>query len=219
MSEKKKKKGKLIIVSGFSGTGKGTMIAKLMERHPGKYAFSVSATTRKPRPGEEDGREYYFVDHTRFEEMIASDELLEHTSFSGNYYGTPAAPIDEMLAAGQNIILDIEVTGMHQVTYRRSDTLTAFIIPPSEEELIKRLTGRGTESKEQIVRRLTRATEEAAFANEYGCIIKNGDLEQSVDELEAYIETESQDPRLHAENLRLTESISKELKRYISKEI
>jgi len=215
----KKGKGKLIIVSGFSGTGKGTMISKLMERHPGKYAFSVSATTRKPRPGEEEGKDYFFVDHDRFEEMIAGDELLEHTSFSGNYYGTPAGPINKLLAEGQNIILDIEVTGMHQVTYRRSDTLTAFIVPPSEEELIRRLTGRGTESREQIVRRLTRATEEAAFAHEYACIIKNGDLEQSVDELEAYIETEKQDPRLHAENLRLTEDISNKLKRYISKEI
>lgn len=218
MNKQANARGKLIIISGFSGTGKGTMIKMLMDRHPGRFAFSVSATTRSPRPGEVEGREYFFVTKERFEEMIERGELLEHASFSGNYYGTPAAPIDEMLASGRSIILDIEVNGMQQVTARRPDTLTAFIIPPSSEELIRRLTGRGTESREQILRRLTRATQEAAFAGDYSCIIINDDLSRAVDALESYIDLESCDEALYASNLELTGRIREELISYIDKE-
>ena len=210
------KKGKLIIISGFSGTGKGTLIKKLMDSYPGQYAFSISATTRQPRPGEVDGREYFFISHEDFESMLACGKLLEYTRYGDNYYGTPADPIDRMLGDGKNIILDIEVTGMHQVTAIRNDVLTVFIIPPSTDELISRLTGRGTESEQDIAKRFQRATEEAAFATEYDCIIKNETLEVGVDELAHFIQNGSQDTQKRLSNLALAEEIGEGLKRYLS---
>ena len=200
-------KGKLIIVSGFSGVGKGTVIKNLMNRHPEKYAFSISATTRKPRPGEENGREYYFVSRAEFISMIEDKELLEHAEYSGNFYGTPASPIEKLLNEGKNIILDIEVKGMKQVKAMRPETITVFIIPPSAEELIKRLNNRGTETEEQIMSRLTKATEEGVFASEYDCIICNEDVEQTTDTLEMCISEGSQSPSEKEKNINLSREI------------
>ena len=210
-------RGKIIIISGFSGVGKGTIIKNLMQSHPGEFEFSVSATTRKPRPGEVDGKDYYFVSAADFEEMIDKGALLEHARYGNNYYGTPAAPIDKILDEGKNVILDIEVNGMHQVTKKRPDVLTIFVIPPSPDELIKRLKGRGTESSEQLFDRLAKATDEARYASEYKFIIQNIDINKSTNEIEAYIYDDINDIGIRNANLILTQEICEGIKRYISK--
>ncbi len=208
-------KGKLIIVSGFSGVGKGTVISELRRRHPDEYAFSVSATTREPRFCEEEGKDYYFVDEDEFERMILDHELLEYTRYGYNYYGTPRGPIEKMQSEGKNIILDIEVNGMQQVTANVEKALTVFVIPPSCEELIQRLRGRGTEDEDQVRTRLSRAIQEASFAGEYGCILKNTDIDQCVREFEAFIESGKQDKKTRLENLSLSQEICEGIKRYI----
>lgn len=208
-------KGKIIIVSGFSGTGKGTVINEVMSRTPDRYAFSVSATTRPPRPGEIHGKDYYFVDETEFERMIIEKELLEHTRYNYNYYGTPKAPVQRMLSEGKSFILDIEVEGMHQVTSNIDGAMTAFLVPPSFEALLERLRGRGTETADQIRTRLGRAVQEAAFACEYGAVIENADIKSCADELEAYIATGVQDESVRQKNLILSQEICEAIKRFI----
>lgn len=210
-------KGKIIIISGFSGVGKGTLIKAMMEKYPGKYSFSISATTRAPREGEVDGKDYFFITREEFESMISSDKLLEYTKYGENYYGTPVEQIEKLTSEGLNIILDIEVTGMHQVTKIRDDVLTVFVIPPTSEDLINRLSGRGTETLEQIQSRLNRAVEESKFAGEYACIIQNGDFDKAVDALNKFIDKEIQDKNTRLTNLILTQEICDGIKRYINR--
>jgi len=168
-------KGKTFIICGPSGVGKGTVVSRLMEADPTLY-FSVSATTRAPRPGEVDGENYHFVTRERFEEMIAKGEVLEHTQYNGNYYGSPAGPIREQLAAGRDVILEIEVDGAMQVKERFPEALLIFVMPPSFRELERRLTGRGTESREEIQGRLAAARREMAMAPRYNYILVNDDV-------------------------------------------
>ena len=208
-------KGKLIVISGFSGAGKGTIIKNIMQKHPGEYAFSVSATTRSIRPGEVDGKDYFFVSKDEFEKMIAQEKLLEYALYGDNYYGTPSEPIDKMLEEGKNIILDIEVNGMHNITSKRPNVSTVFVIPPSSEDLINRLIKRGTETKEQLTNRLIKATEEAKFAFEYGFILQNGDIEKCSNEFEEYLKTGKQDENIRLKNLALTQEICEGIKKYI----
>ena len=148
------KKGKLVIYTGFSGVGKGTIMKKLRELDD-SIKLSISCTTRPPREGETDGVEYFFVTKERFEELIAADGFLEYAKFCDNYYGTPAKAVDDMLDEGYNVFLEIEVQGGMQVMKKRPDCLSIFIVPPSYEELERRLRERGTEDEETVQKRLS----------------------------------------------------------------
>lgn len=159
--EHMEKKGILIVISGFSGAGKGTLVRELLRRHGQDYVLSVSMTTRSPRPGERDGVEYFFTDRERFEEAIEQDGLVEYASYCGNYYGTPRAYVEEKLAEGKNVILEIEIQGALKIKKRFPESLLIFVTPPNARELKRRLEGRGTESQEVIANRLARAAEES----------------------------------------------------------
>ena len=139
-------RGILIVVSGFSGAGKGTLMKELMKRYEETYALSVSATTRNPREGEVDGREYFFKTTEEFEKMIAKEELIEYARYVENYYGTPRTYVEQQLEAGKDVILEIEIQGALKVKERFPDTLLLFVTPPSAKELRRRLVGRGTET-------------------------------------------------------------------------
>ena len=143
-------RGILIVVSGFSGAGKGTLMKELMKRYEETYALSVSATTRNPREGEVDGREYFFKTTEEFEKMIAKEELIEYARYVENYYGTPRTYVEQQLEAGKDVILEIEIQGALKVKERFPDTLLLFVTPPSAKELRRRLVGRGTETMEGI---------------------------------------------------------------------
>ena len=179
-------KGILIVLSGPSGAGKSTVVARAMEGRE-DLCFSTSATTRQPRPGEVDGREYFFVTQQRFDEMVAQDELLEHAVYVSHSYGTPRRFVEEKLQSGMNVLLDIEVQGARQVAARRPDAVKIFIVPPSLEELERRLTGRGTDTPEAVRGRLARAREEYREADFYDYIIVNDDLDTAARELSAII--------------------------------
>ena len=181
-----KEKGKLIVISGPSGAGKSTVVFKAIEGRE-DFCFSTSVTTRKPRPGEVDGREYFFVDPDRFKEMVANDELLEHAEYVANSYGTPRAYVEEKLAAGMNVLLDIEVQGARQIHEKKPDAVMIFIIPPSLEELEKRLRGRGTDTERAIEARLIRARQEYQEADFYDYLIINDDAGKAAEELSAII--------------------------------
>ena len=166
-----KNKGILIVVSGFSGSGKGTIMKELMKQYSDRYALSISATTRKPRPGETDGVEYFFKTREEFEKMIAQDELIEYAQYVENYYGTPKAYVEQQLEAGKDVILEIEIQGALKVKDKNPDTLLLFVTPPSAEELKNRLVGRGTEEMSVIESRLGRAVEEAEGIEQYDYLI------------------------------------------------
>ena len=179
-------KGKLIVISGPSGAGKSTVVFKAIEGRE-DVCFSTSVTTRKPRPGEVDGREYFFVDPDRFKEMVENDELLEHAEYVANSYGTPRAYVEEKLDAGLNVLLDIEVQGARQIREKKPDAVMIFIVPPSLEELEKRLKGRGTDTERAIEARLIRAKQEYQEADFYDYLIINDDADKAAKELYAII--------------------------------
>ena len=182
-------KGKLIVISGPSGAGKSTVVFKAIEGRT-DMCFSISATTRKPRSGETDGVEYFFVDLERFQEMIDNDELLEHAEYVANRYGTPRRYVEEKLAAGMNVILDIEVQGARQVNEKMPEAVKIFIIPPSIDELRRRLEGRGTDTARAIEARLIRARQEYREADFYDYIIVHDDADKAAKELDAIITAE-----------------------------
>lgn len=181
------KKGILIVVSGFSGAGKGTIVKKLMSDYPDNYALSISATTRSPRPGEEDGKEYFFRTREEFEEMIRQDALIEHASYVNNYYGTPKAYVEEQLNIGKDVILEIEIQGALEIKEKFPDTLLLFISTPTADTLKNRLVGRGTEDMDTIQARLKRAVQEADGIESYDYFVINDDLEASVEEIHAIV--------------------------------
>lgn len=191
-------KGILTVLSGFSGAGKGTVMKRLLEKYD-EYALSISATTRNPREGEMDGREYFFKETKEFEKMIAQDELIEYARYVNHYYGTPRSYVQEQLEKGKDVILEIEIQGALKVKEKFPDTLLIFITPPSAEELRRRLIGRGTETMEVIEERLARAKEEAKGIDCYDCLIINDDLETCVDELHAVIQNEKNKVMRNAE--------------------
>lgn len=172
-------KGVLAVVSGFSGAGKGTVMKALLKEYD-DYALSISVTTRFPRPGEEDGREYFFRTREEVEKMIAEDQLLEYAEYVGNYYGTPRFYVEDMLARGKNVILEIELQGAMQIKQKNPEAVLVFITPPSFEELKNRLIGRGTETEEVINSRLARAAEEAEEMDKYDYIVVNDQVEDCV---------------------------------------
>lgn len=182
-------KGRLIVISGPSGAGKSTVVFKAIEGRT-DMCFSTSVTTRSPRPGEVDGREYFFITPERFQEMVENDELLEHAEYVSHSYGTPRAYVEEKLNSGMNVLLDIEIQGARQVSEKMADALKIFIIPPSMEELRRRLVGRGTDTAEAIEGRLVRARQECDEADFYDYIIINDDLEVAAKEFEAIITSE-----------------------------
>lgn len=177
------KKGILLVVSGLSGAGKGTIVKRLMEKYPDDYVLSISATTRSPREGEIDGREYFFKTNEEFEKMISQNELLEYANYVGNYYGTPKKWVRDQIAKNNNVILEIEVQGAFQIKKIIPGALLIFVEPPSMEELVRRLEGRGTETAESIEARLKRASEELKFKDRYDYVIVNEVVEKSVDML------------------------------------
>lgn len=182
------KTGRLIVLTGPSGVGKGTLLRSLLARHPQLY-FSVSATTRSPRPGEIEGKHYYFVSREQFEQMVAAGELLEWAEYAGNYYGTPLRPVEERIQLGQWVILEIELQGARQIQQTFPSALSIFILPPSVTELERRLRGRGQDSEEAIARRLKRAQQELEAAGEFDLQIVNDDLETALTSIEAAIFT------------------------------
>ena len=167
-------KGSLVVISGPSGGGKGTVVKALKELMP-TLGVSVSATTRSPREGEMDGREYYFVSRETFEGMIADGEILEYTTYCENYYGTPKKEAERVMGEGRDLILEIEVEGAAQIKKKFPEAVTVMLIPPSLSELEKRLRGRGTEAEEVICSRLARAKEEILLAYDYDYVVVNGD--------------------------------------------
>ena len=181
-------RGILIVVSGFSGAGKGTIIKELLRRYPEKYSLSISATTRKPRFGEVCGCEYFFKEMEEFEKMIAENQLIEYARYVGNYYGTPRDFVEEQLELGQDVILEIEVQGAKQVRELIPDALSIFIVPPSLEELERRLRGRGTDSEEKLLSRLERAKQELEEKNHYSHIVVNDEVDRAAKEILSILE-------------------------------
>ena len=174
-----KKEGTLIVLSGFAGSGKGTLVKRLLADY-NQYALSISMTTRMPRPGEEHGKSYFFVTKEEFQRTIDRDGLLEYACYCDNFYGTPKAYVEEQLAEGKDVILEIEVQGALQIKEKFPKTLLLFVTPPSAQELKARLVGRGTETEEVINKRMRRASEEAKCMPLYDYIIVNDDLEECV---------------------------------------
>ena len=202
-------KGILVVVSGFSGAGKGTVMKRLMEKYD-DYALSVSATTRKPRPGEEDGREYFFRTRDEFEKLIEEDALLEYAQYVENYYGTPRSYVEEMLSKGKNVILEIEIQGAMKIKEKIPDTVLIFVTPPTIQELKDRLVGRGTETQEVIESRLKRASEEAEGIESYDYLLVNDVVEDCVDELHEIILSERRRASRNEEFIRTIQKESRE---------
>ena len=176
-------KGLLVIISGPAGSGKGTIVSRLRELAP--FDFSVSATTRKPRPGEQHGVHYYFVDKTEFEKKIAEGEMLEYAQYVGNYYGTPKKPVEEALSEGKNIILDIEVKGALQLKEKMPEAIMIYVLPPDYETLLARIRGRGTETEEIIQKRMNEAKNEIKTFPKYDYVVinRNGGVEQAAQDV------------------------------------
>ena len=183
------KRGRIIILSGPSGVGKGTVLREVMRRRP-ELKFSVSATTRPIRPSEVDGVNYHFISKEAFEALIADDALLEHVTYADNYYGTPESPLDEANAQGISVVLEIEVQGALKVFERRPDALSIFIAPPSYEELERRLIGRGDTAPEIMRERLRIARWECENAKKYQNIVINDSIERAADQVEAILTAE-----------------------------
>ena len=205
------KRGILVVVSGFSGAGKGTIMKRLLEDYSDSYALSISATTRLPRPGESHGREYFFVSKEEFEEMIEEDALIEYARYVNNYYGTPKDYVFRELEAGRDVILEIEIQGALKVKEAYPDTLLLFVSPPSAGELKDRLMNRGTEDIAAIESRLNRAWQEAQGGENYDYFVINDDLEECVQEINNIIKNEhARVARNHA----VIENIRAELKSF-----
>ncbi|MBC7335263.1 MAG: guanylate kinase, partial [Clostridia bacterium] len=186
--------GLLLVVSGPSGAGKGTVCRELLRRLPGLW-YSVSATTRPPRPGERDGVDYYFISEEEFRRLREADALLEWAQVYGDYYGTPRAPVVERLAQGQDVLLEIDVQGARQVKARLPEAVTVFLLPPSYGELARRLAGRGTEDAAQMRRRLELASFEIERAKEYDYLVVNEEIAQATAKIEAIITAEKCRPQ------------------------
>lgn len=204
-------KGVLIVVSGFSGAGKGTIVKKIVSECP-ELSLSISMTTREPREGETEGKSYFFVSKERFEEAISNGELLEFATFVGNYYGTPRAYVEEMISQGKDVILEIEMQGAIQVKTRFPEAILIFVTPPSAHELKRRLTERGTEDEATINKRMHRAYEESGFIDRYDYLLVNDDLDKCVEELRCLIEASHHKPDCSSG---LLKKINEELQEYV----
>ncbi len=204
------RQGILIVVSGFSGAGKGTIMRELLKRYE-QYALSVSATTRAPREGEEEGKDYFFKTREAFERMIADDELVEYACYVNHYYGTPRAYVEEMLSRGRDVILEIEIQGARKIRKQFPEAVLLFVTTRDAQVLKERLTKRGTESPEVIGQRLKRAAQESEGIEEYDYLVVNDELEVCVEEIHAIIESEHRRIRY---NMELVNKVREELKRF-----
>ena len=202
------RKGILVVVSGFSGVGKGTLMKRLTEKYS-QYALSVSATTREPRDGEVDGREYFFRSKEEFEELIKGGLLIEHAVFCDNYYGTPREYVEDQMSQGRDVILEIETRGARQVREKYPDALTLFVMPPDAQTLVERLKKRDSETEEGMESRLACAVREADCVDQYDYMIVNDDLEESVDQMHELIVSQH---NLVSRNKDFAEQIRSELK-------
>ncbi|MEK5184325.1 guanylate kinase [Solibacillus sp. FSL R5-0691] len=183
----KKQRGLLIVLSGPSGVGKGTVRKELFSQPDTNYEYSISMTTRNPREGEEDGVDYFFRTREEFEALIEQGGLLEHAEFVGNYYGTPLAYVQETLEAGRDVFLEIEVQGAAQIREKAPDALFIFLAPPSISELEQRLVGRGTETEDVIARRIATAREEVEMMSLYDYVVENDQVQNACDKINAII--------------------------------
>lgn len=200
--------GVLVVVSGFSGAGKGTLMKALLTKYD-NYALSISATTRNPREGEEDGREYFFKTREEFEQMIENDELVEYAQYVGNYYGTPKAYVTYGMEAGKDVLLEIEIQGALKIKQKFPEAVLIFVTPPSAEELRRRLVKRGTEPVETINARLSRAAKEAEGIEDYDFLLVNDEIDECVDRMHGLIQA------MHARvgnHLNLIRTIREEMK-------
>ena len=207
-------RGILVVVSAFSGAGKGTLMKRLMEKYD-DYALSVSVTTRSPREGEREGREYFFRTREEFKELIAQEQLIEYARYVDNYYGTPKEYVESQLNDGKDVVLEIEIQGALEVKKKMPDTLLLFVTAPSAQELKKRLEGRGTESPELIRNRLERACEEAEGISGYDYLLVNEKLEECVDLMHGIIQSEHY--RISRQQT-FAENIVQELKAFVKGE-
>ena len=203
-----KRKGILVVVSGFSGAGKGTLMKRLLQTYD-NYALSISMTTRSPEEGEENGREYFFVSKEEFEQKIGQDGLVEYACYCDNYYGTPKEYVETQLEMGKDVILEIEIQGALKIKEKFPTALLLFVMPPTAEELRRRLVGRGTETPEVIDKRLHRAGEEAQGIENYDYIVINDDLEECIKELHSIINAAHNAP---SRNEDFIENMRQELK-------
>lgn len=196
-------KGILTVISGPSGSGKGTVVKRIKELRQ-DIGVSVSATTRSPRDGEIDGREYYFITHADFDEKLARGEILEHTVYCGNYYGTPKSEVDRVVSAGNDLILEIEVEGAAQIKKLYPDAVTVMLIPPTLDELRARLEGRGSEDSATVEKRLCRALEEIKLAYEYDFVVvnENGKIDECASKILEIVNAE------HSRSSRMTETVN-----------
>jgi guanylate kinase len=183
-------RGLLIVLSGPSGVGKGTVRKALFEMPEQEFVYSVSMTTRTPRPGEVDGVDYYFVSKEEFERQIAAGNLLEYAEFVGNYYGTPKDKVEEQLNKGKEVILEIEVNGALQVRDKCKDAVFIFLVPPTRRALYDRLKSRGTECEERILARINKANKEFRLAHQYDYIVVNDEIYNAADRIMAIIRAE-----------------------------
>lgn len=183
------KKGLVVVLSGFSGAGKGTIMKHLLNKYPGMYNLSISVTTRGKRQGEEDGREYFFKTREEFDQMVENGELLEHATFNGNSYGTPKAYVQKLVDEGKDVILEIEVNGALQVKKIFPDALLLFVTPPSAAELKNRLVGRGTETPEVVAQRLAISSKESLLMPHYDYLVINDRIEDSVERVHEIIQS------------------------------
>ncbi len=202
-------RGLLVVLSSPSGGGKGTILKELFSSSDENYRFSVSATTRPPRPGEVDGKDYYFVSRETFEKMLKEGKLLEYTEYVGNYYGTPVGPIEQWNEQGYDVFLEIDVRGGAQIKTLMPSCVSIFILPPSMEVLSSRLHGRGTEKDTSLDERLEQAEEEISHAKEYDYIVVNDRLEDAVDDIRAIIRAEK---RKYVRNTEVVERVLEDAK-------
>ena len=202
-----KRKGILIVVSGFAGTGKGTLVNRLINDYD-NYALSISMTTRKPRGSEQNGVEYFFVTKEEFEETIKQDGLIEYACYVENYYGTPKAYVEKQLQAGKDVILEIEIQGALKVKEKFPDSLLVFVMPPSAEELKRRLVGRGTETMDVIEKRMRRAVEESQGIEKYDYILVNDEIDACVKRLHGIVQATHEKPE---NNIEFIKEIREEL--------
>ena len=205
-------RGLLIVLSGPSGVGKGTVRAAVFANNQFQYVYSVSATTRAQRPGEVDGKDYYFVSREEFETMIQNEDLLEYAEYVGNYYGTPIQKIEENLAAGHDVFLEIEVQGAMKVKERMPEGIFIFLAPPNLEELESRITGRGTDAAHVIQERMATAKEEIELMQHYDYVVVNDQVQHAVDKINAIIQSE------HLKVERVVNQIRHDMETYYEKE-
>ncbi|MCR5145619.1 MAG: guanylate kinase [Lachnospiraceae bacterium] len=206
-----KQTGLIIVLSGFSGAGKGTIMKHLLQNHPGEFNLSISATTRKKRQGEVDGRDYFFKTREEFDSMIENGDLLEYATFNNNSYGTPKSYVEKLVNEGKDVLLEIEIQGALQVKKIFPEAVLLFVMPPSADALKERLVGRGTETEDVVAERLAISNKEAEFMPQYDYLIVNDILENAVEQVYSIISSEHSRTARNVENI---EKIKQDLKKF-----